>query len=624
MRLIFLIYFIFVTVMKSKFRHSILLLFLFPLQLWAQSDFTANGLNYNIIASNEVRVTIGNYSGIITVPSQVENEGITYNVTQIDNSAFSGLPNLQKLTVSEGITTLWNNAIRNCGRLSEINLPSTLTEIGLGNFGWCKNLMSLNFPNGNSNFWSDGLVLYTADRKTLIRVPSSIYRAPFIVPEGVEIIGNFAFDACELISSIILPSTLKTIKDAAFQSCVFSSIALPEGLQTIEERAFAYCENLTSITIPASVTSIVEPFVYSSAFQGCKKLSVIEVAEGNSAYKSVDGVLFTLDGKTLVAYPQAKTDEVYVIPEGVTRIGNYAFNRECNNLQDFVFPASLTTVGRYSFNFLTNVTSLNIPATITHIDVWGFSANSNVTSLTVAWTNPNQVTLGVSAMGVVDNENLTLYVPEGSASLYRATYPWSRVENIIEYSTEIPTYTVTFSGEEIDIEQQNIEENSLVTRPDDPTRTGYIFDGWYIGSELFDFETPITENITLTAHWTTNQYTVTFDSNNGSEVIPVTTDYNTAITKPEDPTRERHRFDGWFTEATFENEWNFEEDVVTQNTTLYAMWTSTTDIGEILANSRTITGYYSLTGVKLHDEPASGFYIIMYDNGTAEKRIKKE
>ena len=110
---------------------------------------------------------------------------------------------------------------------------------------------------------------------------------------------------------------------------------------------------------------------------------------------------------------------------------------------------------------------------------------------------------------------------------------------------EINQYTITFDtagGSEIAPITQDY--GSVITAPADPTREGYTFIGW-------DREIPETmpaENITLTAQWEINQYTITFDTAGGSEIAPITQDYGSVITAPADPTREGYTFIGWDTE----------------------------------------------------------------------------
>ena len=95
------------------------------------------------------------------------------------------------------------------------------------------------------------------------------------------------------------------------------------------------------------------------------------------------------------------------------------------------------------------------------------------------------------------------------------------------------------------VEPQTVVSGRKAVRPADPVRSGYTFAGWYLDGEVYDFDTPVTTDLTLTAHWTANQYTITFDTAGGSAIAPITQDYGTAITAPADPTRNGYTFVGW-------------------------------------------------------------------------------
>ena len=123
------------------------------------------------------------------------------------------------------------------------------------------------------------------------------------------------------------------------------------------------------------------------------------------------------------------------------------------------------------------------------------------------------------------------------------------------------TYTITFDnagGSEIAPITQDY--GTVITAPEAPTREGYTFIGW-------DKEIPTTmpaENMTVTAQWEINQYTITFDTNGGSEIAPITQDYGTVITAPEAPTREGYTFIGWDKEIP--------ETMPAENITVKAKW----------------------------------------------------
>ena len=217
----------------------------------------------------------------------------------------------------------------------------------------------------------------------------------------------------------------------------------------------------------------------------------------------------------------------------------------------------------------------------------GGSVPADVTELTVQWTAPTYaVTLNTNG-GTINNGNVTGYTYGVGATLPAAddmTYTghtfkgWYDNENLTgspvtaiggaetgnkEYwaKWEINPYTITFDtngGSEIAPITQDY--GTKITAPDKPTRKGYTFKGW-------DKEIPETmpaENMTVKAQWEINQYTIAFDTNGGSEIAPITQDYGTEITAPDNPTRKGYTFKGWDKEIP--------ETMPAENITVKAQW----------------------------------------------------
>ena len=114
------------------------------------------------------------------------------------------------------------------------------------------------------------------------------------------------------------------------------------------------------------------------------------------------------------------------------------------------------------------------------------------------------------------------------------------------YLSLTANYTVTFDtngGSKVN--SQTVPYGETAKTPAIPAKTGYTFAGWYLEGEKFNFNTPVTKDMTLIARWTANQYTITFDTDGGSAVAPITQDYGTAVTAPADPTKNGYTFAGW-------------------------------------------------------------------------------
>ena len=113
----------------------------------------------------------------------------------------------------------------------------------------------------------------------------------------------------------------------------------------------------------------------------------------------------------------------------------------------------------------------------------------------------------------------------------------------------IGAYTVTFQSEGGSEVASQIRANTPAAQPDNPTKEGHTFIGWYNGESEWDFETPVTTGLILTAKWQVNQYTITFKPENGGQDIVIKQDYGTAITPPAAPTRTGYTFAGWDRES---------------------------------------------------------------------------
>ena len=153
-----------------------------------------------------------------------------------------------------------------------------------------------------------------------------------IINNGVTSIGNFAFSDCTSLTNITIPNSVTSIGDYAFYGC----------------------ENLINITIQNSVTSIG-----NFAFCMCTSLTSINVDSNNEKYMSDNGVLYTKDKKTLIQYPSKKEKTEYIILQGTTSIGNYAFHY-CTNLTNITIPNSVTSIGNDVFNGCISLTSINV------------------------------------------------------------------------------------------------------------------------------------------------------------------------------------------------------------------------------------------------------------------------
>ena len=176
---------------------------------------------------------------------------------------------------------------------------------------------------------------FTIEGTTLVK-----YNGPggeVTVPDGIEKLGTWAFDGARV-----------------------TKVNLPETLKEIDSFCFFACYELTDITLPASLTNLEydeNGIEKSQIFAFNSSLSEIKVAEGNPNYKSIDGVLFTADGKKLLYYPDGKyNDGEYAIPEGTVELGYSPFSSA--NLKSISIPSTMEKLDKYDENPFTAILTL--------------------------------------------------------------------------------------------------------------------------------------------------------------------------------------------------------------------------------------------------------------------------
>ena len=253
-----------------------------------------------------------------------------------------------------------------------------------------------------------------------------------------------------------------------------------------------------------------------------------------------------------------------------------------------------------SFNPRTTTDSITIDNTNSYwvkrtstTSLWGGFAGNTPVAYNDGKTNYGYTFRVVANDGYqLDYSNLKVFYNEGevTSTVEVQKYAWGAYVTV-DLGKAIGTpvvYTITFnSNDGSSVESQNINAGEKLTEPTPaPTKEGFTFDGWYEDSTFskkFDFNTPITDNMTLYANWIENKYTVTFDTKGGNTIAPVTVKEGEKVTEPTTaPTKEGFTFDGWYTDDTYTTKYNFE-NAVTKNITLYAKW------NEVVVQKYTVT-----------------------------------
>lgn len=274
------------------------------------------------------------------------------------------------------VAMIAGNAFLNCTTLEVVNIPATIEQISsVSPFGGCASLKEINVysvEGVNGRYWSEDGVLFdngtSAVANPKLAVMPVAKLGSYTIPTGVTEIPEGAF-ANSNISKVVIPASMVKIGRNAFENCqnlvsvVFSAPAAGEKASSlvIAARAFSGCSSLEKIILPARLTEIkLQKYTVAddtiavdnaeNAFLGCTSLVSITVVSGNTSYKSVDGMLYSADGKTLLYCPATKTfaDGKLEIPAGTQTIAPGAF-MDCTGISEVTLPNTVTLVGECAF-----------------------------------------------------------------------------------------------------------------------------------------------------------------------------------------------------------------------------------------------------------------------------------
>ena len=234
----------------------------------AAYDFESAGIYYNITGNNTVEVTYSDrdnntYSGSVSIPETVTNNGTEYSVTKIGEYAFQGSA-VTSVSMPECITSIDYNAFSGCQNLESVTLPESLTTLGSYAFKACKLLKTIKIPSGVTAIPDqcfDGCSLLES-----VTIPEGVTTIgdyafggcnlnALTLPESLEKIGGYAFTGNKSLKSVNIPAKVKTIETEAFNSCGLTELVIPEGVQTIGYNTFGR-NSLQNLTLPSTVTSI--------------------------------------------------------------------------------------------------------------------------------------------------------------------------------------------------------------------------------------------------------------------------------------------------------------------------------------------------------------------------------
>ena len=334
---------------------------------------------YNYINDGtELEVTSGtnSYMGVVNIPKEVTVNNQTLKVTGIEKKAFGGNWGVTSVTIPNSVTTIVDEAFGGTG-ITSITIPNSVTAIGEFAFGDCKALTSVYIGNG-----------VTTIGKQAFRFCHEL--TSVTIGNRVTTIGDFAFEGCQKLASLTIPNSVTTIGKYAFRDCWdLASAVIGDGVTTIGDEAFKHCQSLSFLSIGSVLANI-----NASVFDECLSLSQVELTSNEIVSKD-----YTADSSIGNYFGNQVHD--YIIGEGVTAIGDYAFNG-CAKLD---ISSTVRKMGKNVFTRRAAIEVICRATTIPETDEETFTSNNL--------------------------RNSTLHVPEASQEAYRTTAPWSGFKNIV-------------------------------------------------------------------------------------------------------------------------------------------------------------------------------------------------
>lgn len=256
--------------------------------------YTYKGTLKQATVQNDV-VSIGNFAFFDC--EQLEKISLADTVTSLGTSSFEECQKLTSVTIPDSMISIGDSSFEKCWSLSSVEIPNQVTTIGYRGFGYCTALESITIPSSvtsigvaafvggglkeirvakdNSYFCDVDGVLFNKNKTVLYQYPCGKDSTDYVIPDTVNIIGEYAFESCDL-TNITIPESVTTIEPYAFRDCdSLHQITLPDSVTRLGKYAFEDCQNLETVILSSALTEI-EDYTFAG---NCWKLFEIQIPE---------------------------------------------------------------------------------------------------------------------------------------------------------------------------------------------------------------------------------------------------------------------------------------------------------------------------------------------------------
>ena len=336
---------------------------------------------------------------LISYPCAFTNTSyvIPQGIRIIGNDAFYDCDSLTSMTIPDSVTTIGEDAFYSCDSLTSITIQDSVTTIRENPFTYCTNLTDIIVSPDHPTLATIDGVLFDKVEKKLLCYPCALISTSYFIPQGIRIIGDDAFYACNSLTSVTIPDSVTTIGDYAFFSCdSLASITIPGSVTSIGNSTFRHCDSLTSVTIPDSITIIGE-----YAFCSCDSLTSVTIPD--SVTTIGDDAFNYCESLTNLTVFRSSYAEEWVLAHGYTCTYMKPTGLSCGDLTYRIqedgtaiiigctteatkleVPAAIesapvTSIGAYAFENCTTLTAVTLPDSITSIADTAFYGCGSIT-----------------------------------------------------------------------------------------------------------------------------------------------------------------------------------------------------------------------------------------------------